>query len=450
MATTSAPEVERALDSAERLHREGTWRDVTAPERAATLHTVADALAERVEEIARIDSLTSGVPISTTRVVAGFIPSRFRAAAEDCVAHPRSRTLPAAGREVRLLRLPWGPAAVLTPWNAPSFIAASKIASALAAGCPVLFKPSEYAAATARPLAEAIDTAIRDAGLPPAAFQLLHGAGDVGAALTADRRVKVVCFTGGQSAGRSIARAAAEHFTLLQLELGGNNPVLVLRDAEIVATARSLARGMTLLNGQWCEGPGKVFVHRDVADDLVSALIEEMELVRMGHALDPATTLGPLAHSEHRELVRGRLDALRQRGAEILQPVAVPDERGFYLPPTLALGADPADATDELFGPAMSVHVVDSDDEALRLANAHPSGLDAYVYGTDLDHALWIGERIACGEVRINGAHLADLADGSAQGFWGGSGIGGHGPAESLRVFSGERVVGVDSDDLVI
>jgi acyl-CoA reductase-like NAD-dependent aldehyde dehydrogenase len=98
----------------------------------------------------------------------------------------------------------------------------------------------------------------------------------------------------------------------------------------------------------------------------------------------------------------------------------------------------------------VSVHAVDSDEDALRLANAHPSGLDAYVYGTDLDRALRIGERIACGEVRVNGAHLADLGDGSAQGFWGGSGIGGHGPAESVRVFSGDRVVGVDSDALII
>ncbi|OLT07720.1 dehydrogenase [Pseudonocardia sp. CNS-004] len=450
MATTAPADVERALAAADALHRDGTWQDVSSPERAALLDRVADALADRVEEIAVTDSLTSGVPIATTRIVAGFIPARFRAAAQDCLANPRTLRLPAGGRDVRLLRLPWGPAAVLTPWNAPSFIAASKVASALAAGCPVLFKPSEYAAATARPLAEAVAGVIEGAGLPAAAFQVLHGAGDVGAALTGDPRVKVVCFTGGQAAGRSIARAAAEHFTLLQLELGGNNPVLVLRDADVPATAASLARGMILLNGQWCEGPGKVLVHRDLAADLVDALGAELAQVRIGHSLDAGTTLGPLAHHAHRDLVRDRIEELRDRGAGIVRPVAAPDGDGCFLAPELAVGADPGDATDELFGPAVSVHAVDSDDDALRLANAHPSGLDAYVYGTDLDHALRIGERVACGEVRINGAHLADLGDGSAQGFWGGSGIGGHGPAESVRVFSGDRVVGVDSDDLVI
>lgn len=450
MATTAAPDVEQALSAADELHRAGTWQDVPALERAAVLRRVADALADRVEEIAHADSLTSGVPVSTTRAVAGFIPGRFRAAADDCLAYPRTRTLPANGREVRLLRLPWGPAAVLTPWNAPSFIAASKIASALSAGCPVLFKPSEYAAATARPLAEAIRAAIDGVGLPVAAFQVLHGAGDVGAALATDRRVKVVCFTGGQAAGRSIARAAAERFTPVQLELGGNNPVLVLRDADVAATAASLARGMTLLNGQWCEGPGKVLVHREVAADLVDALRTELAQVRMGHSLDAGTTVGPLAHAGHRDLVRDRIESLRDRGAEIVRPITAPSGGGSFLAPVLAVGADPADATDELFGPAVSVHAVASDEDALLTANADPSGLDAYVYGTDLDHALRIGERVVCGEIRLNGAHLADLGDGSAQGFWGGSGVGGHGPAESVRVFSGDRVVGVDGDGLVI
>lgn len=116
----------------------------------------------------------------------------------------------------------------------------------------------------------------------------------------------------------------------------------------------------------------------------------------------------------------------------------------------MASGIEPADATAELFGPVISLHAVDSDAEALRIANLNPSGLDAYVFGSDLDHAIEIGSRVQSGEVRVNGAKLADLGDDSAQGFWGPAGIGGHGPAESVRVFCGDRVVGVDSPDLPI
>ncbi|HWD07442.1 MAG TPA: aldehyde dehydrogenase [Amycolatopsis sp.] len=446
MVTTSPADVERALATADDLHRAGQWQAFPEGARAEALRRIADFLEERIEDIAVEDSLTSGVPITTTRLVAGFIPGRFRTAAEDCLAQPRLRKLEASGRDVRLLRLPWGPAAVLTPWNAPSFIAASKIASALAAGCPVLFKPSEWAASTARVLAEAVV----HAELPPGAFQVLHGAGDVGAALASDRRVKIVCFTGGSVAGRSIARAAAEDFKVLQLELGGNNPVLVLRDADVSATAASLARGMTLLNGQWCEGPGKVLVHRDLVGELTDALAAQLAQITVGPSLEVASELGPLSHEAHRDRLVGQIEGLRARGATIVQPATVARTPGWFLPATFSVGTDPDSATEELFGPVLSVHAVDSDEAALEHANRHPSGLDAYVYGQDTEHALDIAARVLSGEVRVNGAHLADLGEDSAQSFWGESGIGGHGPAESARVFSGTRVVGVDSEDLVI
>lgn len=450
MATTAPRDVERALASAAALHNSGVWQDVDESERAALLDDIADGLATRVEDIAFHDSMTSGVPISTTRAIAGFIPGRFRAAAEVCRSHPVSEQLEADGRDVRLLRLPWGPAAVLTPWNAPSFIAASKIASALAAGCPVVFKPSESAASTAGPIAEAVAEVISRRAMPMSIFQVVHGTGDVGAAIAGDPRIKVICFTGGSGAGRSIARAASEHFTVLQLELGGNNPVLVLDDADAAATAESLAHGMTLLNGQWCEGPGKVLVHRDVAEDFVGELTDRLREVKIGHSLDESTMLGPLVHSAHRDLVAERLDALRQKGARLITPVAPPVNGGSYLGPTIAVGADPSAATAELFGPAVSVHVVESNSEALHHANATPSGLTATVYGGNTTRAMDIAARVGCGEIRVNGIHLDDLGAGSAQSFWGQSGLGGHGPEEPLRVFRGHRVVGVDSEDLVI
>ncbi|KFU80259.1 Acyl-CoA reductase [Amycolatopsis lurida] len=442
--TTAQDDVERALRHAERVYDIGRWDDDARRERAAMLERVADIVETRAEDIARTDSLTSGTPISVTRKVAAFLPMRIWASAADLVNIPRVTALAAGGRDVRLHKVPWGPAAILTPWNGPSFIPAAKIAGAVAAGCPVILKPSEHAPGSAQIIVECFV----EAGLPSGALQLVHGAGDVGARLTTDPRVKIVSFTGGPAAGRAIARAAAEDFKVLQLELGGNNPVLVLDDADLDVTADGILDGMTKLNGQWCEGPGKILAHRSLIAPLLEALTERISKLVVGHSLDEDAEIGPISNAPHFRTLQSRIDGLRDLGASIRQPARLPELDGYFLSPTVAVGADPAQATAELFGPVVSLHAVDSGEQALRIANAHPSGLDAYVFGADTDRAIDVGSRILAGEVRVNGAKVADLGDDSAQSFWGPAGIGGHGPAESVRVFCGDRVVGVDSPDL--
>lgn len=442
--TTVDRDVERALAYAERSYSIGRWDEAARQERAEILERVADLIEGRAEDIARTDAVTSGVPIRDTRKSAAFLPARIRATASDLRTIPRVRTLAAGGRDVRLYKVPWGPAAILTPWNGPSFIPAAKVVSAVAAGCPVILKPSEHAPSSAQLIVECFV----EAGLPSGALQLVHGRGDVGAAITGDRRVKIVAFTGGPVAGRAIARAAAEDFKVLQLELGGNNPALVLDDADIDVAADGIFEGMTKLNGQWCEGPGKVLAHRSLVRPLVEALTERIAKIAVGHSLDDSVELGPISNAPHFATLQQRIDELRAEGAHIHQPARLPELGGFFLSPTIATGIDGSQATAELFGPVVSVHAVDSDDEALRVANANPSGLDAYVFGADTDRAIDVGARILSGEVRINGAKVADLGDDSAQSFWESAGIGGHGPAESVRVFCGDRVVGVDSPDL--
>ncbi|MFE6649117.1 aldehyde dehydrogenase family protein [Nocardioides sp. NPDC057772] len=442
--TTPPDDVERALRHAEETYDAGRWDHEARLERADMLDRVAALLESRTEDIARTDAITSGTPISATRTVASFLPFRIRATAADLREIPRVTALEAGGRDVRLYKVPWGPAAILTPWNGPSFIPAAKVVSAVAAGCPVILKPSEHAPGSAQIVVECFV----EAGLPSGALQLVHGAGEVGARLTADPRIKIVSFTGGPGAGRAIARAAAEDFKVLQLELGGNNPVIVLDDADLDVTADGILDGMTKLNGQWCEGPGKILAHRPLIAPLLEALTERISKLTVGHSLDEDTHVGPISNGAHFQTLRSRVEGLRELGATIHQPAALPELGGYFLSPTIASGADPDRATAELFGPLVSLHAVDSTEEALRIANAHPSGLDAYVFGTDTDRAIEVGSRIVAGEVRVNGAKVADLGDDSAQSFWGPAGIGGHGPAESVRVFCGDRVVGVDSPDL--
>src|SRR4051794_36555071 len=431
LVTTTPDDVERALRHAEQASDVGRWDDDARRERADMLQRVADFVEKRAEDIARTDSLTSGTPISATRKVAAFLPARIRASAQDLLDIPRVTALAAGGRDVRLYKVPWGPAAILTPWNGPSFIPAGKVASAVAAGCPVILKPSEHAPGSAQIIVECFV----EAGLPSGALQLVHGTGEVGARLTADPRIKVVSFTGGPGAGRSIARAAAEDFKVLQLELGGNNPVLVLDDADLDVAADGIVEGMTKLNGQWCEGPGKILAHRSLVEPLLEALTERISRLVVGHSLDEDVEVGPISNQPQFQTLQGRIEGLRDLGASIRQPAQLPELDGFFLSPTVAAGADPTRATAELFGPVVSLHAVDSDEEALRIANATPSGLDAYVFGTDTDRAIDVGSRLVAGEVRVNGAKVADLGDDSAQSFWGPAGIGGHGPAESGRGF---------------
>ena len=442
--TTSPDDVERALQHAERSYGFERWDDAASEERAAVIERVADIVETRIEDIATTDALTSGVPIAKTRMVAQFLPSRIRSAAAELRTIPRRTALEAGGRDVRLYKVPWGPAAILTPWNGPSFIPAAKMVSALAAGCPVILKPSEHAPSSAQIIVECFVKA----GLPDGALQLVHGAGDVGAAITGDHRVKIVSFTGGPNAGRAIARAAAEDFKVLQLELGGNNPALVLDDADIDVAADGILEGMTKLNGQWCEGPGKVLAHKSLVAPLLDALLDRLSRIDIGHSLDESMQLGPISNAPHFATLQNRIDELRAHGATIHQPAELPPLAGFFLSPTIASGVDASVATAELFGPLISLHAVESDEDALRVANAHPSGLDAYVFGGDPERAIGVGSRLLSGEVRVNGAKIADLADGSAQSFWGTSGVGGHAPGESVRVFCGDRVVGVDSPDL--
>lgn len=447
-ATASTPpeDLEEALQHAADAYDPVPWDEDARGERADALDRVADLLEGRTEEIARADALTSGTAISATRAVASFLPHRVRAAAAEVRDIERVTKLGADGRDVRLHKIPWGPAAILTPWNGPSFIPASKVASAVAAGCPVILKPSEHAPGSAQLVARCFV----EADLPAGAFQLVHGAGDVGSAITSDARVKVISFTGGPGAGRAIARAASEHFTVLQLELGGNNPVVVLDDADVDVAAAGILEGMTKLNGQWCEGPGKVLAPHALVAPLTDALVARIEKLVVGHSLDDATDVGPISNVLHYETLQQRVDDLRAAGATIHAPAALPDLPGLFMSPTVAVGADPIATRAELFGPVVSIHGVASTEEAVSIANGSPSGLDAYVFGADTDHAIDVGTCLVAGEVRVNGAKVADLADGSAQSFWGPSGIGGHGPAESVRVFCGDRVVGVDSADLPI
>jgi betaine-aldehyde dehydrogenase len=449
-AATSASDVERALAAAAGLHSAGDWERTPAEVRIALLDRIADGLDDRYEEVGYEDAMANGNPLDVAVQMASYLGPRVRSARDQLLEVGESKDLPAGDRPVRLLRRPLGPAAVLAPWNAPTFVALAKVASALAAGCPVILKPSEWAPGGCQVFTEIIAQALEELELPPAIFQLVHGAAAVGSQIASDPRIRAISFTGGAAGGRAVAAAAAPNFTALQLELGGHNPAVVLRDADVDATAAALVDGMTKLNGQWCEAPGKILVHEALHDQLVDAVLARLSELTVGHCLDQGTDVGPLSHSAHRDHLVRRVDELVRRGGKALTVNDLPELGGWFFAPTVVSGLDAAASTAELFGPAISIHSMSSDEAAITASDGPETGLAGFVFGTDLDKAMAAAARLRAGEVRVNGCKLADLADGSEQSFWNNAGIGGHGPTDMVRFFQGSQVIGVDDAELPI
>lgn len=447
--STAPEQVEAALAAADALHRDGALSRQPVEVRAALLEDIAAGLTLHADDLAYEDAMSTGNAIRVARSMAAYIGPRVLGSLAQLRAIGETDVLD-HDRGVALLRRPLGPAVVLAPWNAPTFVAVAKLSSALAAGCPVILKPSEWAPGGCQIVAEVIHEAAARHGLPASTFQLVHGAAAVGSQLAGDPRVRAISFTGGAPAGRAVAVAAAPHFTALQLELGGHNPAIVLDDADIELTASALVDGMTKLNGQWCEAPGKVLVPGHKHDDLVDALLHQLSKQTVGHCLDEATDVGPLAFELHRTRLQNEVDRLVEAGGTRLTSGPLPDLNGWFFAPTVVIGLSAEASTHELFGPAITVHAVGSTEEALLAANGPETGLAGFVFGGETQAALEVAARIPAGEIRVNGCKLADLADGSEQSFWNNAGIGGHGPTDMVRFFQGRRTIGIDDPALPI
>jgi phenylacetaldehyde dehydrogenase len=446
--TSSSPtQIELALDAASRVHDAGLWYHAGPEFRAAALRSFADRVDEYVAEMAMADALNSGVLHGITTAMASGAGDRLRASADQLLSVGQDSTeIGRGGGPVLRCRAPWGPAIIIGPWNAPLATVIGKIASALAAGNPVILKPSEWAPSSAHYLVKAA----LDAGLPPGVFQVVHGAGVTGAHLVSDPRIGIVSFTGSSTTARAIAMAGAPHFTRLQLEASGNNPVIVCADADLDRTTDALVDGIIKLNGQWCEGPGKVLVNETVYDELLDRLTARLGGIAIGSNFDDSTQLGPLSHQSHRDQLSARVDELVAHGGTAHSNGDLPPD-GWFIAPTIVSGINASDATAELFGPVVTVHPVTDDDVAVQTANGAGDGLGGYVFSSDTERALAIGSRMRAGEIKINGTSLLDLVSNSRQSFWGTSGYGGHTTlADELELFRGDRIVGIDNPNAPI
>jgi phenylacetaldehyde dehydrogenase len=441
-AASDAATVERALAAAHRVHAEATWRGLPDAERAVHLDAMADHLEGAVGEVAVLESVDSGATLTTTSMLGFILHGAFRLAAEQLRSGVLGRSLTGPdGGEVEVSRLPWGPALLLCPWNAPAPMAAHKAASALAAGCPVVIKPPERAPhGTA-----AIGRAAEAAGLPAGVVQLVHGGPEVASVALADDRIRCVSFTGGLVGGRAVAHACAEGLKPAQLELGGHGPLVVLDDATPEQVAAAATALLTTLNGQWCRALGRLLLPESRREELLEAVVAALSGLSIGDPLDPATQMGPIVHSEHLAMLRERVAAMADAGGSVVAPASLPDRPGNWMSPTLVEGLDPSLTRDEVFGPIASVHTHRDDDEAVALANGTDYGLEAYVIGSDTDRALSVARRVLAGEVKVNGTSPMNLHLMAPRPAFGLSGLHDEGTTETIEFFSGHRVVGIEA-----
>jgi aminomuconate-semialdehyde/2-hydroxymuconate-6-semialdehyde dehydrogenase len=443
VASGDAHDVSRAVAAATGAAR-GPWARTSAVERADLLDAIADCIETRRDELAALESLDTGKPIALARTVdlpRAIANFRFFAGA---VRHHADHFHEMAGALNYTLRAPVGNVALISPWNLPLYLLSWKVAPALAMGNRVIAKPSELTPLTAHALAEIV----HEVGLPNGVFNLVHGYGpEAGQALVEHPGIGAISFTGGTATGRQVAATAARDFKKLSLELGGKNPTIVFADCDLEATLEGTVRAGFANQGEICLCGSRLLVQRPIFDAFVARYVERVAALPIGDPSDEATRIGALISAAHRDKVESYLRLAVEEGGSVLTGGRRPDfadtalANGFYLEPAVITGLAPdcRTATEEIFGPVVTVHPFDTEEQALRIANGVRYGLSASVWTRDLDRAHRFSRNLQCGMVWVNTWLLRDLRV-----PFGGvkdSGVGREGGRWSLEFFSEARNV---------
>ena len=396
----SEDDIRRAARSAREAQPK--WAALSAWERADVCHAIADLIDERKEEFARELSLEQGKPY-----VAEAIPDieetaeNFRIAAED-VKRMESAVIPSQDINKRIItfRKPNGVYAGITPWNFPTLIPVELIAPGIAAGNTIVMKPSEWT-----PIAMANFMQIMaDAGLPEGVVNVVYGDGRAGERLIQDENIDCVGFVGSHTTAEKIVRAAGLKRSLI--EASGNGPVIVCADADIDAAAKGAVFGGFFCAGQVCCATERVLVDRSVHDDFLAAVLNEAKGWTLGDPFDEDTLVGPMNNEPTAQKMDDHLEDAVAKGADVILGGSRDPDRptDLYYQPTVVdrVGIDTLINRDETFGPIVPVITVDSDEEALAVANDSHLGLQAAVYTKSLRRAFTYLDNLRVGNVVVN------------------------------------------------
>ena len=410
---------------------------------AELLETIAGLLESRLDVFAEAESLDAGKPLGLARSldIPRAIQNLRHFAREVRLRGEESFAM--AGAVNLVQRSPVGVCALITPWNLPLYLLTWKLAPCLAMGNTAVAKPSELTPLTATMLAELF----LEAGAPKGIFNLVHGLGpEAGQALVEHPDVKAVSFTGGTASGRIVAATAAPAFKKLSLELGGKNPTLVFADCDLEKTVKGVARAAFENTGQICLCGSRILVERAIHDRFLEAFLEEVKAWACDDPSDLSTKVGALISAAHREKVEGYLKlavdeggTIRCGGARPTLPGDLAD--GYFLEPAVITGlsASCRTATEEIFGPVVTIHPFDTEEAAIAMANGTRYGLAASVWTSELNRAHRVATALESGLVWVNTWLLRDLRV-----PFGGvkeSGVGREGGRWSLEFFSEAKTV---------
>jgi acyl-CoA reductase-like NAD-dependent aldehyde dehydrogenase len=423
-------DVEQAVAAAKRAFPD--WAALGAAGRAEHLRRLADLIDQNIERIAAVECLDMAMLERSLRArVIARGARNYRAYADMAEAY-EERTWSSNGTENRVLRMPSGPAAVITPWNAPFMLSTWKTAPGLAAGCTVVLKPPEWAPLSCSLLADLT----AEAGFPAGVFNVVQGIGEeAGAALVAHPGLRRISFTGSPETGRHIGRAAAANIVPFTAELGGKGPLIVFADSDLDAAAAK-ASGQYDDAGQVCLAGTRLLVQESVREAFLERFHAGVDAQVQGDPRDEATTISPLIHPDHLARVEGFVERARQNGDRIVRGGKRVEIGGLWYELTLIepRSNESEIVQREVFGPVLTLQTFHDEAEAVALANSTAYGLSAIIYTGSRERAERVGRAVRAGTVWVNTFLVRDLT--APFGGVGISGIGREGGDYALDFYS--------------
>jgi acyl-CoA reductase-like NAD-dependent aldehyde dehydrogenase len=428
------PGVARAVEAGERAFP--AWRAMPARDRAALIIELSNRVKAKADELARLDALDSGNPLTAMRadVAKG---ARLLSDAAGLALEVKGETFPLPGHHYTQ-REPWGVVARMITFNHPTMFTCARLGSALVAGNCVVLKPSELA-----PLASLAIAELSAGLLPDGVLSVVVGGPATGAALVRHPSLQRLTFTGSTATALRIqaAAAASGRIKTLTFELGGKNPIVVLPDVDVDEVAAAIVRGMnyTRVQGQSCGSTSRLIVHASIARDVLDRVATATAKIRIGPPMEPDTEMGSMISPDARARCVAMVERGVAAGARVLVGGRVPERPdlagGSFLEPTVVEGVAPGSelADEEIFGPVLTAMEFDTEDEALTLANEGRYGLTAAVWTQDIDRAFRFADRIEAGYIWINDVETRFPA--VPFGGWNDSGVGAeHGLEEILSM----------------
>ncbi|RWR12162.1 aldehyde dehydrogenase family protein [Siminovitchia fortis] len=409
VSEAQAEDIDKAVVAAKEAFEHGPWSKMSAAERGRLMYRLAQLIEQHKQELAEIDSLDNGKPMR--EVIENDIPNaigQFEYFA-GWTTKIIGQTIPVSGPYFNYTRHePVGVVGQIIPWNFPLMMAAWKIAPALATGCTVVLKPAEQTPLSALYLAELA----AEAGFPEGVINVVPGFGETaGAALVKHPDVNKIAFTGSTVVGKSIMKTAADTLKRVTLELGGKSPNIILPDADLTKATPGVFSGIMANQGEVCSAGSRVYIQKNMFDNVVSDLVTYAKNVKLGSGLSPDTDMGPLVSKEQQDRVVGYINRGKSEGAELLCGGSH-TEKGYFVEPTVFADVDDtmSIAREEIFGPVVVAMPYDDLDEIIERANATPFGLAAGLWTESLKNAHYVANRLKAGSVWVNCYNLTDPA----------------------------------------